>query len=131
MTPIARAWVREAERDRRGLLQLRAARPAVHHLICFVCQQVAEKYLKALGIERSVPMPRTHDCGRLVRLLLSTDPSVAGLERDADSLSDFAVEPRYPFPRIVPDASKSRSAWNAAERIRAEVRRRLGLRPRP
>jgi HEPN domain-containing protein len=96
-----------------------------------VCQQVAEKYLKALGVERGLAMPRTHDCGRLVRLLLPTDPELTGLQRPADSLTKFAVEPRYPFPRIAPNGSSSRSAWNGAERIRAAVRHRLGLRPRP
>jgi HEPN domain-containing protein len=103
----------------------------VHSSICFHCQQMAEKYLKALAIERRLAVPRTHDCRALVLLVAPTDPTLSRFQRAADNLSGFAVQPRYPFPRRVPDASRSRSAWSAAERLRAAVRRRLGLRPRP
>ncbi len=48
----------------------------VHSAICFHSQQMAEKYLKALGIERRLTMPRTHDCLNLVLLLLPTDPQL-------------------------------------------------------
>jgi HEPN domain-containing protein len=131
MTPMGRAWVRKAEEDRRALLQLRSHRPAVHAVICFHCQQMAEKYLKALVHERGLVVPRTHDCEVLVHLLAPTDPTLRRLLRASKGLTRFAVGPRYPRPRIKPDASHAHSAWNAAERIRAEVRRRLGLRPRP
>src|SRR3954466_9834293 len=103
MRPVTRAWVRKAEEDRRMLLQLRAARPMVHSGICFHCQQMAEKYLKALGIERRLTMPRTHDCHDLVTLLLPTDPELARLRRPAVALSRFAVGPWYPFSGVKPD----------------------------
>ena len=129
MTPLGREWVRKAEADRRAVRQLRAARPVVHGLVCFVCQQLAEKYLKALLQERGQAVPRTHDCESLIRRLTPTDPTLGTLLTLADTLSRFAVEPRY--PGFWPTASDSRRTWHAAERIRAEVRRRLGLRPRP
>ena len=43
-------------------------------------------------------------------------------------LARYAVDYRYPGARA--DRRKAQSALAAAERIRAEVRRRLGLRPR-
>jgi hypothetical protein len=64
-------------------------------------------------------------------LLAPTDASLTRFDRVAVALSRYAVGPRYPDLFVEVDASRSRSAWNAAERIRAEVRRRLGLRPRP
>ena len=123
--------MRKAEEDRRALLQLRSHRPAVHAVICFHCQQMAEKYLKALVHERGLVVPRTHDCRALIHLLIPTDPELSRHQRAAFGLTRFAVGPRYPHPLTKPDASHARTAWNAAERIRAEVRRRLGLRPRP
>jgi HEPN domain-containing protein len=131
MTPLGREWVRKAEEDRRALLRLRTGRPAVHSVICFHCQQMAEKYLKALVHERGLVVPRTHDCRDLIQLVVPTDPSFGRLLRPAAGLTRFAVGSRYPRPPIKPTASLSRTAWIAAERIRAEVRRRLGLRPRP
>jgi HEPN domain-containing protein len=92
---------------------------------------MAEKYLKALVHERGLVVPRTHDCRRLLLLLVPTDSDLARFDRAAFGLSRYAVDPRYPDLFSVPGASQSRTAWNAAERIRAEVRRRLGLRPRP
>ena len=46
MTPLGREWVRKAEFDRRAARTLRSARPVVHSVFCFLCQQAAEKYLK-------------------------------------------------------------------------------------
>jgi HEPN domain-containing protein len=128
MTPLGREWVRKAEADRRAIRQLRATRPVVHGTVCFLCQQEAEKYLKALLQERGQTVPRTHDCELLIRRLTLTDPTLGAFLVIADTLSRFAVEPRY--PGFWPTASDSRQTWNAAERIRTEVRRRLGLRPR-
>jgi HEPN domain-containing protein len=97
--------------------------------ICFHCQQFAEKYLKALLHERQRNVPRTHDCRTIITRLAATDPALGKLMRRAAALLRMAVDPRY--PGYQPSPSESRTAWNAAERIRAEVRRRLGLRPRP
>ena len=93
--------------------------------------RLAEKYLKALVHERGLVVPRTHDCRKLLLLLAPTDPTLTRFDRAAFGLSRHAVGPRYPDLFVEADASRSRVAWNAAERIRAEVRRRLGLRPRP
>ena|SRR5437868_15373493 len=129
MTPLGREWVRRAEADRRTAILLRAHRPMIHMSICFHCQQYAEKYLKALLHEWQQPVPRTHDCRTLITRLSAADPTLGKLMRSAASLVPMAVDLRY--PGYQPTPSESRSAWNAAERIRAEVRRRLGLRPRP
>lgn len=128
MTPLGREWVRKADADRRAAKKLWAAPPVVHGTVCFLSQQVAEKYLKALLHERGRPVPRTHDCEQLVLLVAPTDPTLMRFLAAAAGLSDLAVDPRYPGFRTT--AARSRAAWNAAERIRAECRRRLGLRPR-
>jgi HEPN domain-containing protein len=129
MTPLGREWIRKAEADRRAVRQLLAARPKAHGTICYLCQQLAEKYLKGLLHERGQAVPRTHDCDLLIRRLAPTDPALSLLQAEAIELSRFAVEPRY--PGFWPDAVDSRKTWTAAQRIRTAVRRRLGLRPRP
>jgi HEPN domain-containing protein len=129
MTPLGREWVRKAEKDRRTVLQLRRGRPQVHDSICFHCQQLAEKYLKALVHERGLPVPKIHFCEDLVALLSPADPPFAGLYDAAAGLTQFAVDYRYPGADA--GSKLSQAAWKAAERVRAEVRRGLGLRPRP
>ena len=131
MKKDTRAWVRKAEKDYQAAAQLAEGRGSFPDQLCFLCQQASEKYLKALLHERGHVVPRTHDCERLVNLLAPTDPTLAHLKRSAKGLTRFAVDPRYPNLFDTPDASRARTAWNGAERIRAEVRHRLGLRPRP
>jgi hypothetical protein len=65
----------------------------------------------------------------LIRRLAPTDPTLGVLQAAALEVSRFAVEPRYPGFR--PTAVDSKNTWSAAERLRAAMRRRLGLRLRP
>lgn len=129
MTPLGREWVRKAEFDRRAAINPRARRPIVHNVVTFLCQQYAEKYLKALLHESRQPVPRIHDCETIVHRLSALDATIGSILAAAAGLTRFAVDPRY--PGYQPTPAESRSAWKAAERIRTEVRRRLGLRPRP
>jgi hypothetical protein len=85
--------------------------------------------LKGLLHEGGSVVPRTHDLTRLHTLLVPNHPTLQPLRRPLSPLTRFAVDYRYPGARA--DRRKARSALAAAERIRAEVRRRLGLRPRP
>jgi HEPN domain-containing protein len=104
MTPLGREWVRKAEDDRRTVTQLRRGRPMVHDSICFHCQQCAEKYLKALIHERGGSVPKIHDCEDLLLILMPGDPPLAKLHSVAASLTQFAVQYRYPGKRA--DAKK-------------------------
>lgn len=64
--------------------------------VCFHAQQAAEKALKGLLISRGRPYPRTHDVKRLVLLAAHDRPGVRRLADEADSLSQYAGEGRYP-----------------------------------
>jgi HEPN domain-containing protein/predicted nucleotidyltransferase len=92
---------------------------------CFHCQQAAEKYLKALLQECGLAVPRTHDLEDLLDLLLRRDATLGPLRRGLASLTRFAVEYRYPGLRA--RTREMYSALRHAERVRAEMRSRLGL----
>ncbi len=54
-------WVEKAEGDFIGATILGKKRsPKTYHLICFACQQSAEKYLKAYLVENNVRFSKTH-----------------------------------------------------------------------
>jgi HEPN domain-containing protein len=129
MTPLGREWVRKAESDWRAIRQLAAGRPKVHDAICFHCQQCAEKYLKALLHERGKRVPYIHNCEELVDFLAADDESILELQIPAAGLTQYAVEFRYPGRKA--NSKMSIAARKACEHIRAEIRRRLGLRPLP
>jgi HEPN domain-containing protein len=83
--------------------------------------------LKGLLHELGKSFPKTHVLENLLDLLLPDDPTLRPLLPDAVRLTRYAVEYRYPGIRAT--KPRAQSALAAAERIRAEVRRRLGLRP--
>ena len=106
---------------------LAQAKPQDHDLICFHCQQSAEKYLKALMQELGQPIPRTHQLTVLLQALLPHDPKLATLRSRLLTLTRYAVDFRY--PGLSANARQSRSALRAVAHVRAEFRQRLQLSP--
>lgn len=63
---------------------------------CFDAQQAAEKAIKAVFMAHGLAFPYIHDLGRLVTLLMQGGVPVPKYVRDADQLTRFAVDARYP-----------------------------------
>lgn len=122
-------WVLKAETDwisARDLADAAARAGRINHdVVCFLCQQSAEKYFKALMQELRQVVPRTHDLEGLLKVLLVIDPTLAGLRRPADILTPYAVEYRYPGVRST--KRQAQAAIRHAEKVRAAIRGRLGL----
>ncbi len=122
-------WVKKAEEDLSVARSLAALASPPRDIVSFHCQQAVEKYLKALLQELGVAFPKTHDLEDLLELLLPHDATLAGLSRGLDSLTQYAVEYRYPIVRA--KTRQMKSALRIAERAVAELRTRLGLPPSP
>ncbi len=120
-------WVRKAEEDWSGANALAAQVPPLCDLVCFHCQQSAEKYLKALLQENGAHVPKTHDLRDLLNLLLPHDATLKPLRKCLRSLNRFAVEYRYPGLRASKRAMGA--SLRQAERVRGELRDQLGLAP--
>src|SRR5262245_19286685 len=123
------ALVRKAEADFAVVAKLRDVDPPLHDPVCFHCQQGVEKYLKALMVELGLPVPKTHDLGRLQSLLVPHDPSIRPFRRGLLFLTTFAVETRYPGENATRRDSTAAIRW--AQRIRQAIRTCLRLRTRP
>jgi HEPN domain-containing protein len=108
-------------------MSLKQAKPPLHDLICFHCQQSAEKYLKALLQEWGIVPPRIHDLVKLLSLLLARDAKLGTLGRRLASLSNYAVDYRYPGDNAT--GKQALAALRHAETVRKEIRSRLGLPP--
>jgi HEPN domain-containing protein len=97
-------------------------------VVCFHCQQAAEKYLKALLQELGAAVPKIHDLEHLLfDLLLPLDSTLSPLGRSLSSLNQYAVEYRYPGRSAT--TRQMQAALRHAERVRRELRGRLGLPP--
>jgi HEPN domain-containing protein len=94
-------------------------------MVCFHCQQSAEKYLKARLEEAGIHFPKTHDLEAILALALTVEPLWSALLPATRRLKPFGVLIRYPGN----DASKAqaRRALTDAKAIREEVRLSLGL----
>jgi HEPN domain-containing protein len=99
----------------------------MHDAVCFHCQQSAEKYLKALMDELTLPTPKTHDLALLLRTLLPHHGGLRSVSRGMAFLNGYAVDVRYPGR----DANKrqAEAALRWEDRVRTAARALLGLRP--
>jgi HEPN domain-containing protein len=101
--------VQKAEVDLLSATALAKESLPLHDVVCFLCQQSAEKYLKALLKEAGAAVPRTHELTALLSLVAPHYP-LQGFKRGLEFLSQFAVETRYP--------GKSASKRQAAAALR-------------
>jgi HEPN domain-containing protein len=120
-------WVRKAEDDLAGARALAVAIPPRRDLVCFHCQQAAEKYLKALLQDLGAVVPKTHELDDLLDLLLPHDATLKPLRRSLASLTRYAV--KYRYPGLQASTRQMRSALRNAERVGVELRTRLDMPP--
>jgi len=109
-------WYLKAERDF-GLAR-HASEQGLEYpdLICYHCQQAAEKFLKALVIHRGIQLRKTHDLEVLLDLLAPAESSI-GIEfyEHARKINDYGVMIRYPDPSGDPtDADVAEALASAA-----------------
>ena len=120
-------WIRKAEADFEGANELALADRPLPDLICFHCQQAAEKYLKAQLVERGESFPKTHRLEDLLLLLLPHEGTLKKLRRALVALTRYAVDYRYPNENAT--KREAAAALRQAARVRAQIRFRLGLPP--
>jgi HEPN domain-containing protein len=119
-------WIEKADLDfataARLLLEVQ-----FRDVVAFHAQQAAEKYLKAMLTRHQIEFPKTHVIGRLLILLRPIDPELADTLDEANWLSPFGAEIRYPGDRFETIPGDERRACELAERVRDAVM--MALRP--
>lgn len=89
-----REWLNRAYSS---LEHAKATHPRVYlEELCFDAQQAAEKAVKAVLLQKSIPFPHVHDLDRLLQLVAETGEEVAGAVLHAGDLTRYAVATRYP-----------------------------------
>ncbi len=68
----------------------------LYNQACFHSQQGAEKYLKALLLEKDGKFPKTHSLTELLMLASLKDTSLLSLKNNCLYLDQFYVPTRYP-----------------------------------
>jgi HEPN domain-containing protein len=126
MNPLTDEWIAKAEGDlRTAEREIQADEGPNYDAVCFHAQQCAEKYLKARLVEAGVSFPKTHDLGALLDLVLPVEPAWEDLRGELNSLTDQAVEVRY--PGLFSEKEDAEGSLTIARRVRQVVRQALGL----
>jgi len=85
--------------------------------LCFEAQQAAEKALKAVLLSKNIPFRFVHDLAELLTLLEKNKVFLPDQIRSAASLTDYAVEARYPGPFEPVTESEFKEAIRIAEAV--------------
>jgi HEPN domain-containing protein len=102
--------------------------PPVTDIVCFHCQQAAEKYLQGFLAWHATPSTRVHDLAALLVQCSVLDSRMTSLQPLVIMLTDYAVDARYPgLPHSEPTERDALAARDAADKIRSLMRTALGL----
>lgn len=110
----AQEWHKFAEMDLNSAKHLVNMRPTPPlEVICYHCQQAAEKYLKGFLVLNSVKPPRTHDLDYLCRLCSGIADKFHNIADDCSDLTAFGVKARYPLQIKLEDIDMRQALYSA------------------
>ena len=94
---ILKQWLEKANDDLRVAEYLSTMHhPTPYEIICFHCQQSAEKYLKAFIFLQDIEPEKTHDLEKLLGTCQEYDDKFSTLLTKAIILKGYGILPRYP-----------------------------------
>lgn len=89
-------WLDMAEMDLAAAEYLLGMRPVPVEIICYHCEQAAEKLLKGALTYFDAEPPKTHDLVRLCKLCCEADGRFEQLADACVELTPYGVQVRYP-----------------------------------
>ena len=117
---LAGEWIKKADLDFKTVVRL-SAESEFRDIVGFHAQQSAEKYLKALLTRHQIEFPKTHVIRRLLILLGPVDPVMVEALDEANWLSPFGAEIRYPGDRTEALPGEEVRARQLAQNVRDTV----------
>lgn len=117
------AWIGKADED--DLSVQAVLKEGAPSTACFLAQQMAEKYLKALLVYHDEEFAKVHDLLELETRLLKIEPKIRELHTDLEALNRYYIETRYPgdYPEF--NLEEAKKAYEAALRVREFVVKRV------
>lgn len=125
MNEILAEWISKAEGDYAVAKREMEAKESNYDAICFHCQQMAEKYIKAFLFKNNIDFPKIHSLIELLELCYPIRPALKEHRAVFERLEDFAVLYRYPGASA--DYDNAEESLLATESIRAVMRALLEL----
>lgn len=123
---IAQEWFEIAETDIASAKFLQNMHPVPIEIICYHCQQSAEKYLKGFLALNEHEIIKTHDLVLLNQLCFKYDKEFKSIEEECLRLTDYAVNVRYPYPMDL-NETDMKLAIKDAEKIKDFIVNKIEL----
>ena len=90
-------WIRYAQMDYDAAKNMSILhKPVPLEIVCYHCQQSAEKILKAYAIAKGESLIKTHDLRILITQCLKHEKAFGSLSVACSALTDYAALTRYP-----------------------------------
>ena len=118
---LVNKWIKKAEKDLLTAERELSFEDPITEAVCFHCQQAAEKYLKAFLVYHQIYFTKTHRIMDLLELCATVDSSFTRELKDADNLTDYAVEIRYPDAWLEPGMEDAEEAFEIAKKVKEFV----------
>lgn len=115
---LIQEWLDYAHNDGLNAKSILSHRDGHPNGTCFLSQQMAEKYLKALIIFFKKHVPKVYDLLELETILASVEPEVQQLHEDLTVLNRYYIATRYPgdYPEF--SWKDAKEAYDAALRVK-------------
>jgi len=117
-------WIQLADSDIEMAKRAMAGKRKLPDHAAFHYQQAAEKLLKGFLTWHGKPIEKTHDLGVLCTRCTEIDRTFEDLADDLESLTDYAVDFRYPGVSR-PDENMVRNAADIVAQVDGRVMSRL------
>ena len=110
---IIKEWIKYAEMDRSTAEYENKRVDKPFEIICYHCQQSVEKYLKACLIMYGYSVYKSHDLFELLGYCIKENKEFEKIKEECISLTNYAVETRYPFHKFELEENDVKEAINS------------------
>ncbi len=115
---LAQEWFRKAGDDELSARDILKDREGSPNTVCFLSQQLAEKYLKGYLVYQNERFPKVHQLDRLVKLCEEVDSDFNKVKKEAGFLTGFYITTRYPGDYPEYSFKDAEEAFQKAEKIK-------------
>ena len=109
-------WIKIAEDDFDSADILNQASRKHYEIICYLCAQAAEKYLKGFLEYKDIIPEKTHNLAYLNSICIDNDNRFSDIKIECDFLNKFSNDVRYPH-RYETKESDAQFCINAVKKI--------------
>jgi len=120
---LVRIWLKRAKSNLQIAKAGKVFEDILYEDLCFDSEQAVEKSLKALLVSIDVSFPRTHSIGHLIELIEAHNVKIPDDIKDSISLTDYAVQTRYPGDFEPVDEQEYQEALEIATKVFEWVRK--------